>query len=238
VSAVDDQGGLLDPCQGRAEVLLDKRLPKLGDRRRVVARELGAGPVGGFLKILAHRLGEDRLARRRRQSGKIVAYPGPTRFDHFRRQAQIPAVLVQHPRRHVDDDGAGQTLAGRAAQDLPEHRSPERPADADRLDDPERNEQSLDILCQPLDGGRFSGGLPVAAKIYADQPEVGGQIGLRSKEAAMRHQAVEQHQRPSGTAVPIRNACAVRCPELLQNLSPAHQLSRQLRHLKLPLTES
>src|SRR6185295_11473605 len=58
-------------------------------------------------------------------------------------------------------------------------------------------------------------------------PEIAGELGLRAKEAAMRHQPVQQHERRPRALVPIGDSGSVRCREKVQLSLPAVASSRE-----------
>ncbi len=89
------------------------------------------------------------------------------------------------------------------------------------------------VLCQSLERGAPLLGFAVAAKIQGDEPELVGKLALGSEEAAMSHQAMQKHQGPTGTGVPIRYARPVRCREIVQTPLPRAASLRRLSQLEL-----
>ena len=61
----------------------------------------------------------------------------------------------------------------------------------------------------------------MAAQIHDDHPEIRGEIGLRAKKSAMRHQPVQQHERRARALVAIGDSRPVRGREKVQKSLPA-----------------
>ena len=86
---------------------------------------------------------------------------------------------------------------GGPGEDVPEHGRAHRPADPDRAFEVERFGELGDVGGELLDGRPLAGAGrgAMAAQVDRDHPEIGGELGLRAEEAAMRHQPVQQHER-------------------------------------------
>jgi len=220
--AVDDQGRVLDLLQERAHVLADQACPNGADRAGVVAGEFVARPLGHVALVGRDRVGEDALAGGRGEAFEILADGNASRLAGLGREAQIPFGVVADPRRHVDHHRAGEARGGRAGEDMPENGRAHRPADPDRALEPERLGERGDVGRELLDGrpGAVDARGAVAAQIDRDDPEIPGEIGLRAKEAAMRHQPVQKHERRSGALVAIADSRPVRSGKKVQLALP------------------
>jgi len=90
--------------------------------------------------------------------------------------------------------------------------------------------QALDVLRQQIEVGRGAGAarFAVAAKIDPDDPEGIGESALLLEEAAMGHQAVEEHERPPFAFVLEGDLGPVSCRVTPQNNLPLRPVARDL----------
>ena len=191
----------------------------------IVAGEFPSGPIGKAAMLGRDRLGEDRLAGAEREAFEIVADGEAARLAGLGRKAEIPFLVVPHPGGHVDHHRAGEPGRGRAGEDVPEDRRAQRPADPDRALKIERVGELGDVRGHPLDrrAGAVCGRSAMAAQVDGDDPEISRQPLLRAKEAAMRHQPVQQHDRRAVAAVAIGDSRPVRSDEFVQDPSKANR---------------
>ena len=223
-AAMDDQRRVLDPASSGAHVLADQRGPDRGDRGGVVAGEFGAGPVGELACSARDRLGENRLAGAGAKLSKSSRIAIAARLAGLGRKAEVPFGVVPDPRGHVDDHRAGEARRrpGRPAHARARSRratSRRRSRLAGRAPRPARRRRPPSAR---RSGARRSAGeAPWPRRSMAMSRMIGGERRLAAEEAAMRHQPVQQHDRPPRALVAIGDPRAVRSGEMLQKPSPA-----------------
>ncbi len=221
LGAMDDERRLQDVAEHGPEILADQRRPERADGGPVGPRELLAGPDREREALRIQRLGEDGRPRRRGERAEIFRDGAAAGLAHGAREAELPVPLVHHARRHVDDDGAGEAPGGGAGEYAPEYRGAQRPADSDRILDLEMLKDPLDIIGEQLEiGRRACAGISMPPQVDADEPEAVGERPLPLEEAAMRHEAVEQQDRPAGALVLVGNLRSVACGIAAQDPPP------------------